>query len=146
MGAVDEGVDLAAAGVDDLLPRLELDRRQVERRDALGEVPVVGRQLAGEALERARPARGRGVLPSNPQDVLGGQADDEVGGPQVVGDGLPGEVGDFAAGMTVVDIVPAPAPTALLRKASAEGAATIAGSAMTDGQATALLRFFGIEE
>ena len=61
-------------------------------------------------------------------------------------DGLPGEVGDFAAGMTVVDIVPAPAPTALLRKASAEGAATIAGSAMTDGQATALLRFFGIEE
>ncbi|URK89477.1 hypothetical protein LP421_32945 (plasmid) [Rhizobium sp. RCAM05350] len=61
-------------------------------------------------------------------------------------DGLPGAIGDFTTGMTVVDIVPAPAPTALLRKASAEGAAVIPGSAMTEGQSTALLRFFGIEE
>ena len=61
------------------------------------------------------------------------------------GDGLPGDVGDFTADMTVVDIVPVPAPTPMLRQASAQGAAVIPGSAMTDGQAGALLKFFGIE-
>ncbi|WP_198019392.1 shikimate dehydrogenase [Paracoccus sp. J55] len=59
-------------------------------------------------------------------------------------DGLPGEVGVFAPGMTVADIVPAPTPTALMRKAQAEGASVIPGSAMTEGQAVALLKFFGV--
>ena len=60
------------------------------------------------------------------------------------GDGLPAELGDLRAGMLVADIVPTPAPTPLLRQAIAQGAIAVPGSAMTDGQADALLHFFGI--
>ncbi|MGN6585091.1 MAG: shikimate dehydrogenase family protein [Rhizobiaceae bacterium] len=59
-------------------------------------------------------------------------------------DGLPGEIGPLSPSMTVVDIVPAPHRTPLLQKATEAGAKPIAGSAMTEGQASAILEFFGI--
>jgi len=62
-----------------------------------------------------------------------------------VGDGLPAEVGALSAGMTVIDIVPVTAPTPLMKQAAAAGATVIAGKAMTEGQASALLEFFGID-
>jgi shikimate dehydrogenase len=59
-------------------------------------------------------------------------------------DGLPGEIGSLSPSMTVVDIVPAPHRTSLLQRAAEAGAKPIAGSAMTEGQANAILDFFGI--
>ena len=59
-------------------------------------------------------------------------------------DGLPGEIGALSPSMTVADIVPTPHMTPLLRKAVETGAKSIAGSAMTEGQASAILEFFGI--
>ncbi|MGH7101118.1 MAG: shikimate dehydrogenase family protein [Acetobacteraceae bacterium] len=57
------------------------------------------------------------------------------------GDGLPVELAPFSRSMTVVDIVPAREPTALLRKAVAEGANAISGSAVIEGQAGAIMEF-----
>jgi len=60
------------------------------------------------------------------------------------GDGLPAELGPLSSSMTVVDIVPYPEVTPLLASAAAAGAKTISGVAMTNGQAKAILEFFGI--
>jgi shikimate dehydrogenase len=60
------------------------------------------------------------------------------------GDGLPAELGPLTSSMTVVDIVPYPETTPLLASAAAAGARTIPGAAMTNGQARAILEFFGI--
>jgi shikimate dehydrogenase len=60
------------------------------------------------------------------------------------GDGLPAEIGPVTPTMTVVDIIPYPESTPLLALASAAGATTIPGAAMTNGQAGAILEFFGI--
>jgi shikimate dehydrogenase len=59
-------------------------------------------------------------------------------------DGLPAELGPLSSAMTVVDIVPYPEITPLLASAAAVGAKTIPGAAMTNGQASAILEFFGI--
>lgn len=60
------------------------------------------------------------------------------------GDGLPADVGPFSPAMTVVDIVSGTQPTVFLRAAAAQGATTIPGAVMTEGQAAAILEFFGI--
>jgi len=60
------------------------------------------------------------------------------------GDGLPAEIGSLSSAMTVVDIVPYPEVTPLLAAAAAAGARTIPGAAMTNGQANAILEFFGL--
>lgn len=60
------------------------------------------------------------------------------------GDGLPAEIGSLSSTMTVVDIVPYPEVTPLLAAAAAAGAKTISGAAMTNGQASAILEFFGL--
>lgn len=57
------------------------------------------------------------------------------------GDGMPAEIARFSRAMTVVDIVLAPEPTPLLRKAAADGADTISGPAMIEGQAHAIMEF-----
>lgn len=61
------------------------------------------------------------------------------------GDGLPAEIGLVTSTMTVVDIVPYPEVTPLLAMAIAAGAKTIPGAAMTNGQASAILEFFGLD-
>jgi shikimate dehydrogenase len=61
------------------------------------------------------------------------------------GDGLPGEVGPLSSSMIVVDIVPAPHMTPLLRRAADAGARPVAGSAMTEGQASAIAEFLAFE-
>jgi shikimate dehydrogenase len=58
------------------------------------------------------------------------------------GDGLPGEIGALSSSMTVVDIVPDSQATPLLREAAKAGAKLVAGTAMTEGQASAILEFF----
>jgi shikimate dehydrogenase len=58
------------------------------------------------------------------------------------GDGLPGEIGALSSSMTVVDIVPGSQATPLLREAAKAGAKLVAGTAMTEGQASAILEFF----
>ena len=60
------------------------------------------------------------------------------------GDGLPAEIGALTSAMTVIDIVPYPENTPLLAAARAAGAAAIPGAAMTNGQARAILEFFGL--
>lgn len=57
---------------------------------------------------------------------------------------LPADFGPLSPEMTVVDIVPSQHKTALLVKAGEAGARQIPGSAMTNGQAAAILEFFGI--
>jgi len=57
------------------------------------------------------------------------------------GDGVPAEVAPFSRSMTVVDIVLAREPSPLLRRAAAEGATTISGSAIIQGQADAIMEF-----
>ena len=57
LGAGDERLDLAAARVDDLLPRPQLDGGEVELGDALGERAVVVREVVDEALQRRRARR-----------------------------------------------------------------------------------------
>jgi shikimate dehydrogenase len=52
--------------------------------------------------------------------------------------------GDLHPGVTVIDIVPKPAMTALLTKAEAAGCPFANGQAMISGQADAVLAFFGI--
>ncbi|CAM5222626.1 shikimate dehydrogenase (NADP(+)) OS=Castellaniella defragrans OX=75697 GN=HNR28_000940 PE=4 SV=1 [Castellaniella defragrans] len=59
-------------------------------------------------------------------------------------DRLPADFGPLSSSMTVVDIVPSPHKTALLVKADEAGARQVPGSAMTKGQAEAILDFFGI--
>jgi shikimate dehydrogenase len=44
--------------------------------------------------------------------------------------------------MTVVDIVPGSQATPLLHEAAKAGAKLVAGTAMTEGQASAILEFF----
>jgi shikimate dehydrogenase len=60
------------------------------------------------------------------------------------GDGLPADIGALSSAMTVVDIVPYPETTPLLAAARAAGATAIPGAAMTNGQARAILEFFGL--
>ena len=51
----------------------------------------------------------------------------------------------FAAATTVIDIVPRDEGTALLRLARERGCVHAGGAAMVEGQATALLRFLGLD-
>jgi shikimate dehydrogenase len=60
------------------------------------------------------------------------------------GDALPADIGPVSPTMTVVDIVTYPKVTPLLAMAAAAGAKAISGAAMTNGQADAILEFFGI--
>jgi shikimate dehydrogenase len=60
------------------------------------------------------------------------------------GDGLPADIGALSSAMTVIDIVPYPENTPLLAAARAAGAKAIPGAAMTNGQARAILEFFGL--
>jgi shikimate dehydrogenase len=60
------------------------------------------------------------------------------------GDGLPADIGALSSAMTVIDIVPYPENTPLLAAARAAGALAIPGAAMTNGQARAILEFFGL--
>lgn len=55
---------------------------------------------------------------------------------------LPIEIDGLTTATTVVDIVPRAGGTPLLEKARAQGCMTIAGSAMVEGQAAAVLEFF----
>lgn len=60
-------------------------------------------------------------------------------------DGLPIALDGLASRSTVVDIAPRREGTALLAEARAQGCRTIAGGAMVEGQAAALLEFFGFQ-
>lgn len=60
------------------------------------------------------------------------------------GHGLPTPIPQLGPEVTVVDIVPASTPTALSRLARASGCAHLAADAMVEGQAEAVLEFFGI--
>ena len=57
---------------------------QVECGDALGERSSIGGQVLRQPLQRRRPRRRRRVLPADPLDVFGREADDD-GGPVEVG-------------------------------------------------------------
>jgi shikimate dehydrogenase len=57
---------------------------------------------------------------------------------------MPPITGKLHPGITVIDIVPKPARTALLARAQAAGCPFADGQAMIDGQADAILSFFGI--
>lgn len=57
---------------------------------------------------------------------------------------MPQLIGALHPGLTVIDIVPKPAETALLGAARAAGCAFTNGQAMIGGQADAVLSFFGI--
>ncbi len=61
------------------------------------------------------------------------------------GDGLPVKLTGLKREITVVDIVPSSKPTPLLKRARKTGCACIPGRAMVEGQAEALLAFFGID-
>ncbi|MDE2006903.1 MAG: shikimate dehydrogenase, partial [Rhodospirillales bacterium] len=60
------------------------------------------------------------------------------------GDGLPAPLGALNGVRAVVDIVPRPPVTKLLSAAAAAGCRTSGGQAMIDGQADAVLAFFGL--
>ena len=60
------------------------------------------------------------------------------------GDGLPAPLGKLDGVAAVIDIVPKPAVTPLLAAAAAAGCRAAGGQAMIEGQAEAVLGFFGI--
>ena len=90
-----EGLDLATAGIDDLLPRAELDGGQSEFGDPVGQWAVVRRQVAHEPLQGGRARRPAGA-PAAPTRRARGEADHERGPVEIVGAhlaamGRPGE-------------------------------------------------------
>ena len=60
------------------------------------------------------------------------------------GDGLPAPLGSLERVTAVIDIVPKPAITPLMAAAAAAGCRVAGGQAMIEGQAEAVLGFFGI--
>lgn len=60
------------------------------------------------------------------------------------GDGLPAPFDTLPSSLVVVDIVPAPQPTGLLELATRCGCRSASATAMVEGQARALLSYFGV--
>jgi shikimate 5-dehydrogenase len=61
------------------------------------------------------------------------------------GDPLPLTFGKIDSKVVVADVIVKPGPTPFLQQAQASGCRVVGGSAMINGQAAELMRFFGIE-
>ena len=100
------------------------------------------RDLAGR-VSRAHPACSMAVARPTADDI------DILINATPVGmapdDGLPAELGALDPRLLVFDVVTKPELTPLLRHARACGCRAIGGQAMVDGQADAVMRFFGVE-
>ena len=82
--ALDEHVEVAARGIVDVFPRLELHLVQPHRREPVPQRARPVGQVAGEPLERAGVRRRLRVHAAHPRHVLAGERDHEVGAVELV--------------------------------------------------------------
>jgi hypothetical protein len=89
---VEEDVEVAPRGVDDVLFGFEHHFVQAHRREPLPQRRAAVGQIAREALERGRAWRRGWVRSAHPEHVLTRERDHEIGGVEFVRRGLPAAV------------------------------------------------------